>query len=137
MALPYFFGAYILLSMVSIVDTSNIVKDWTMTAAVVCGLYAFLIRRSESFTVTKEQVIHKKGIFSTQTEFLEMYRILDFKMKKPFLMRPLGAIIVILTTSVKNKRIVTLKGIPNSDIAFKLRDLVELQRKKKNVYVTE
>lgn len=96
--------------------------------------YKVLLIRSRKYIISKEQVIYKRGIFSIATDYLELYRVKDYKEYRPFFMRLISTMKVTLFTSDRSKRYLKMEGIPNSPVVAKLRELVELNRGLKRVY---
>lgn len=136
-SMPNFLIAFLIMAVLATFDESGDIRALTMPVGAVWFLYKFLLVRSNTFIIGKEKIVHKSGLFSITTEFLEMYRIRDFKIEQPFLLRLIKSMVVTLRTTDKYNPIVKMSGVLNSDIVYKIRDLVELQRKNKNVYVTE
>lgn len=133
-SLPFLLGAIITISLILGVEELNKYDPYMLPVSIGIYVYRVLLIRSNVFKVSKEQIVHEKGLFSKNVEFLEMYRIKDYNISKPFLMRLIGTMVVTLTTSERPKRIFEMKGVPSSQFVYSLRNLVELQRKNKRVY---
>lgn len=99
-------------------------------------LYAYqtLLTISIKYKLTEEQLIITKGIFSVQTDYLELFRVKDMITKKPFLMRLINAYNLTLYTSDKTDSILKIEGINQKDIQTTLRTYVDTNRKVKGVY---
>lgn len=136
-SLPYFVMGFVIMAVLGAFDESGEVGALALPVGAVWFAYKVLLVRSNTFIIGKENIVHKSGLFSITTEFLEMYRIRDFKIEQPLLLRLIGSMVVVLRTTDRYNPIVKMSGVLNSDIVYKIRDLVELQRKNKNVYVTE
>lgn len=136
-AVPSFCIAFFSIFLIGMMDMTKILWLLGFPLAILYYLYKVLLIRSEKLIISKEQILYEYGLFSVTIEFLEMYRIRDFTIEKPFLLRLIGAMEIIIRSTDKNNPNLILSGIKNSDVVFKIRDLVELQRKNKNVYVTE
>ncbi len=100
-------------------------------------LLHFMYLRSIVYTITEEQIIFKRGIFTINIDYIELYRVLDFNETRPFLMRFIGAMNFSMETSDKSHPTFTLTGIPKSNVDTLIRNLVEKNRKTKRVLVTE
>ncbi len=96
--------------------------------------YRILYIRSKKFEIDKEQIIYSRGIFNIDIDFLELYRVKDFKIRKSFGMRLIKAMKITLITSERDSTEFLMSGIKSSNITFQLRELVEWNRSKKNVY---
>ena len=63
--------------------------------------------------------------------------MLDFKETKPFLFRLIGGMTFAIETTDKSHPVFKLEGIPKSNIDAVIRELVEDNRERKRVFVTE
>lgn len=97
----------------------------------------FLYIKSMVYTITEEQILFKRGIFTIRTDYIELYRVLDFTVVRSFLLRIIGGMTFTLETTDKSHPMFEFTGIPKSDIDDYIRELVERNRSRKNVYVTE
>lgn len=97
-------------------------------------IYKVLLIRSNSYTITDQQIIFRRGLFSVYTDYVEIYRIKDFKEQRPFLLRLIGTMNVVLISSDRSVPNLTLKGIPSQAFVRSLREDVEYNRGIKRVY---
>lgn len=97
----------------------------------------FLYIKSIVYTVTDEQILFKRGIFTITTDYIELYRVLDFTVIRSFLLRLIGGMTFTVETTDKSHPVFKFAGIPNTDIDHFIRKLVEENRSRKNVFVTE
>ena len=97
----------------------------------------YLFIRSIKYTITDEQIIFTRGVFTITTDFIEVYRIVDSKVVRSFLLRLIGGMSFHMDTLDKSHPEFILKGIPKSDIETYVRSLVEKARGKKRVFITE
>jgi len=93
---------------------------------------AFIL--SHKFKITNEQIEYVRGVFSINSDFVELYRVKDLMIKRPFIMRLLTAQNLSLVTSDKSHPMLHMLAIPTSNIHEVLRELVELNRNNKGVY---
>ncbi len=98
------------------------------------GLYQTIFYLSVKYEIREGQIKYHRGVFGHQTDFLEIYRIKDFTVRKPFMLRILGAMHIHMATSDKSHPNFRMEGIPVSNIAEVMRDLTERARAKKGVY---
>ncbi len=96
-------------------------------------IYKFLYIKSMSYKITREQIVYTRGVFTITTDNIELYRVKDFTVKRPFLMRIIKAMNFSLITSDKTHPILDMVGIPKSNIDQVVRKLVEEQRRIKGV----
>lgn len=57
---------------------------WASLAIAVCLMYRFLYLRSMRFIITDEQIIYEHGVFRRTRDFMELYRIVDFREESIF-----------------------------------------------------
>lgn len=107
---------------------------YPITILLIIYAYQTLYTITLKYELTEEQLIITKGIFSVQTDYLELYRVKDMITKKPFLMRLINAYNLTLYTSDKTDSILKIQGINQNDIQTKFRDYVEINRKLKGVF---
>lgn len=96
-------------------------------------IYKFLYIKSMTYKITREQIVYTRGVFTITTDNIELYRVKDFTVKRPFLMRIIKAMNFSLITSDKTHPILDMVGIPKSNIDQVVRKLVEEQRRIKGV----
>lgn len=99
--------------------------------------YRMLYWRSIRYDISPQQIKYARGIFQRKVDFLEMYRIKDFDQRQSFIMNLLGIMHIRLMTSDISHPMLELKGIPRSNIADVLRDLIEQSRKENRVYAID
>ena len=90
-----------------------------------------------SFTIysfSKNKFYYKKGLFTTHSEEILLYRILDLQYRQTLWQRIFGVGTVILTTADKTTPVLELKSIKTPDRVRKaLSNLVEQRRDEKRV----
>lgn len=96
--------------------------------------YNVLLVLTIKYELTEEQFLITKGIFSIETNYLELYRIKDLKVNNPFIFRLIGAYNLTIFTSDKTDPILLIKGINQKDFSTKLRTYVEINRRLKGVF---
>lgn len=103
------------------------------SVALLIYVYKFFYIKSITYKITKEQIIYLRGVFTITTDNIELYRVKDFTVKRPFLMRIINAMNFSLMTSDKTHPVFDMIGIPKSNIDHVIRKLVEDQRRIKGV----
>ena len=97
------------------------------------GIKYLLIRTTE-YILTNERLVVKVGVFTRESEELELYRVRDWSVIKPFWLRLVDRGHVRLITTDASAPELTLKGITSPEaIREILRDNVEVARQKKRV----
>jgi membrane protein YdbS with pleckstrin-like domain len=94
--------------------------------------------RSVIYTLTTQRIQIERGLFSTIKASVELFRIDDFDIHRPFGMRVLGYSVLHLRSSDPDFQSVTIEGIPNLQaLADQLREcsLKERTRRKITTFV--
>ena len=94
--------------------------------------------RSVLYTLTTQRIQMERGLFSTIKSSVELFRIDDFDIHRPFGMRVLGHCVLHLRSSDPDFSAVTIQGIPNLEaLADQLREcsLRERTRRKITTFV--
>jgi uncharacterized membrane protein YdbT with pleckstrin-like domain len=88
-----------------------------------------------SYEVDSEELRHYSGVFQRKQEFIELYRIKDYKIEKPLIYRLFGLGNLTIYTSDKTTPIFHLDAIREPEEKYIiLRGLVELNRREKHVF---
>ena len=100
---------------------------WT----VILPLIVYLRTRFTIYELTEERFREKTGILSQTIEELELYRVRDYSVEKPFIMRLFGLGNLTLLTSDKTNPKIYLYAIKNvENVRDLFRKNVEATRKK-------
>jgi len=100
-------------------------------------MYRILYWRLVRYEISPQQIKYSRGVFQRRIDFLEMYRIKDFDQRQSLVMNMLGIMHIRLMTSDISHPILEMKGIPKSNIADVLRDLIEQSRRENRVYAID
>ena len=107
---------------------------WT----IVLPLIAYLKTRFTVYELSTERLKTKTGVLSQTINEIELYRVRDYRVEKPFIMRIFNLGNLTLITSDKTDKMITLFAISNVEtIADKLRKQVEIARKKTKTRETD
>jgi uncharacterized membrane protein YdbT with pleckstrin-like domain len=88
-----------------------------------------------TYEVDSEELRQYSGIFLRKHEYVELYRVKDYKIEKPLIYRMLGLGSLTIYTSDKTTPIFHLYAIRDPEEKYKvLRGLVELNRREKHVF---
>tara|TARA_B100000586_G_C19871631_1_gene327058 strand:+ start:82 stop:480 length:399 start_codon:yes stop_codon:yes gene_type:complete len=90
---------------------------WTIIPPII----VYLNTRFIKYELDSQRLKIKKGVLSQNIEETELYRVKDYSILKPFFLRLFGLGNLVLTTSDKNNKYVTLKAIKDVE---KIKDLV-------------
>jgi membrane protein YdbS with pleckstrin-like domain len=93
-----------------------------------------LVLYNITYIIEKEQIIIKYGVFFRVTDYLEMYRIYDYKKQRNIFEVVFGLMNVVLVTRDSGHPQVVFKGISNNDDVIPvIRDRVETEKQKKRI----
>ncbi len=98
------------------------------------GLWAYIVTLTTRYSITTQRLTYRRGVFSKETDVLELYRIKDMKVEEPFFLRLFGKGDVVMDTSDRSHPVFRLEAVPEP---IQLRDLlrqhVEKRRDEKRV----
>jgi len=88
-----------------------------------------------SYEIDHEELRYYSGILSRKHEYIELYRIKDFRVEKPMIYRMFGLGDLTIYTSDKTTPVLQLNAISEPEEKYTiLRGLVELNRREKHVF---
>lgn len=103
-----------------------IVLSWT----IIFPLCRYLKTRFTIYSFSQERFFMKTGILSQSIDEIELYRVRDYSIYKPFLLRLFGLGNLQIFTSDRTHSDFTMKGIKNpEEVISLLRENVEKARK--------
>ena len=114
--------------------------QWVL-AVITLGIAAIVFwvkSRSITYTLTTQRIQIERGLLSTIKESVELFRIDDFDLHRPFGMRVLGHCVLHLRSSDPDLQTVMIYGIPNLEaMSDTLREcsLKERTRRKITTFV--
>jgi len=88
------------------------------------AIYRWLVVKTTKFELTSERLVARRGIFSVETDTLELYRVHDMAVTESFLQRLVGLKTVQLVTGDTTSPRVLIDHIPAS---LKLQDTIRKQ----------
>lgn len=90
--------------------------------------------KSTRYELTTERLKVYQGVFSRETNELELYRVKDYRLQQPFLLRMVGRSTLELTTNDESSPVVRLAAVPNGQqLREQVRNLVEARRRIRQV----
>lgn len=97
-------------------------------------LWSFLDTWCEHYILTEERLILRTGVLSQRIDELELYRVKDYVLRKPFFLRLVGLGSITLVTSDRTNPVLMLRAIENSEaVKSMLREQVENLRRIRGV----
>ena len=98
-------------------------------------LYLFIYIRKMDFIITGEQLIHEHGVFVRDSEYIELYRVVDFKENRSFLQQLAGLKTVSVYSGDRNTPRLDIIGVRNSmNLVAHIRERVEYNKQRKGIY---
>ncbi len=98
------------------------------------AIYRWLLVNTTTYRLTSERLLTQRGIFSTTTDTLELYRVRDLEMSQTFLQRIWGLENIVLLTADETSPRILLDYMPKElGLSDKFRAQVEACRLAKRV----
>lgn len=100
-----------------------------------CAFWYLGYMRSLTYRISPEQLQVSFGVMTTEVEYMELFRINDYKESSTMLQKLFGIKNVIITSNESKTPELTLIGVPrNLDIISVIRQRVITNRKKYNIH---
>lgn len=96
--------------------------------AALIALYRFTYITKTRYIVTTESIVVRTGIIAVKFDFLELFRVKDFIVSQSVFERIFGLMTIKLHTTDLSTTILSIKGVPKSNIAENIRNLVQKSR---------
>lgn len=132
LGVPLSWGA-MLLAVAGVADYGLLLAAVWVGCGVAAG-YRLLLIRATRYQVSRSQIKMRRGLLHQVTDYTELYRVKDFRVRRSLWFRLLGLMHVTLYTSDVSNRVLQLRGLRHSNLPDVLRDLVEEARTRKRVY---
>ncbi|MDB4937159.1 MAG: hypothetical protein JWP87_4131 [Labilithrix sp.] len=102
-------------------------------------LVTFFQTRGVHYRITSQRVVIEKGVFSKRMEQLDLYRVVDYVVERPFGQRIMGTGNIILEAMDKTTPEIRIVGIKTNVMSLyeKLRYSTEQEKKKRGVRVLD
>lgn len=102
-------------------------------------IVAWFQTRGTHYKITSQRVVIEQGVFSKRMEQLDLYRVVDYVVERPFGQRIMGTGNIILEAMDKTTPEIRIVGIKTDVIKLyeKLRYSTEQEKKKRNVRVLD
>jgi uncharacterized membrane protein YdbT with pleckstrin-like domain len=97
-------------------------------------LARWLVTRSIVYEITTERIRFTTGILSRRSSELELYRVRDYSVVKPFLLRLVGRGDIVLESADRSTPVFVLHAIPDVDgLKDQIRNHTEIMRQRRGV----
>ena len=87
------------------------------------------------YIITDEQIIYLHGIMHRETDFMELYRVVDYQEKRTFMQQMAGLKNVVIYSMDRNTPVLTILGMKGKlELIGCIRERVEANKKRKGIY---
>lgn len=98
-------------------------------------LYLFIELRRMEYRVGDEQLVFEHGVFTRHSDYMELYRIVDFNEHRSLMQQIFGLKTVTIYSGDRNTPTLDVVGVRNSlDLVSLIRERVEFNKQRKGVY---
>lgn len=98
-------------------------------------LYQALYLARMRYVVTADQIIFLHGVFNRCTDYMEMYRVIDYQQNQSFMQQLSGLKTVVIYSGDRNSPIMRITGMKAGDnVVGAIRRRVEYNKKLKHIY---
>lgn len=101
------------------------------------ALVMWVKTRGLHYKITTQRVVIEEGVFSKRMEQIDLYRIVDYVVERPFTQRLMGTGNLVLEAMDKTTPEIRIEGIKTDVVALyeRLRYCTEQEKKKRGVRV--
>ena len=107
---------------------------WVSITIMLFAWYRYIFIRRILYEITPEVIRFSRGVFFRRTDMIEMFRIKDYILTRPFIFQIFGIMDLTLKTTDPENPIVWLRGIPVSDLVDVIREHVQETRQHNRIY---
>lgn len=117
---------------------------WPYISWAYLALYALLlitlatryaVLRAFSWEISDVKICRRHGILTQQTDYIELYRVVDYRESQTFLQRLFGVKTVVIISTDKSDPSMLICGVPaKADLVTHTRNLVEQNKKENHIY---
>ena len=116
---------------------------WMLLAAVLMTAYlmtSFLFHKMLyisriQYIVTEEQIMYLHGILSHQTDYMELYRVVDYQQNRTFMQQLTRLKTITIMSGDRNMPVLNIIGVrEDEDLVQEIRRRVEYNKKQKSIY---
>lgn len=114
---------------------SDCLLFWASLAIGLCLVYHFFYLKLTVFHITPEQLIYEHGVFHRTRDYLELYRVVDFREDSNFLQQLFGIKTIRLYSGDRTLPCLKMSGVAVHDnLIHHIRERVNYNRKKNGIY---
>lgn len=98
-------------------------------------LYVFVYLRRMEYRINSEQLIMEHGVFTRRSDYLELYRIVDFNEHRTILQQICGLKTITIYSGDRSNPKLAIIGVKNDlDLVSLIRERVEYNKQRKGIY---
>lgn len=104
-------------------------------AIIIFLLYRMLYISRIQYIVTEEQIMYMHGILSHQTDYMELYRVVDYQQNRTFMQQLTRLKTITIMSGDRNMPVLNIIGVrEDEDLVQEIRRRVEFNKKQKSIY---
>lgn len=102
---------------------------------VVYLIYQFFYLLRMKYVITDEQLIFLHGVFQHSTDYMELYRVIDYQQNRTLLQQLFGIKTVTILSGDRNMNRLDIIGVlENENVVNEIRQRVEYNKRMKSIY---
>ena len=102
--------------------------------AVYC-IYRYQYLTTTTYTITDEQLCFEMGVFTRNIDFVELYRVVDYREQQSFMQKLIGVKTITIYSGDHSTPQLHIKGIDNNlSLIAEIRSRVEDNKLKRRIY---
>lgn len=104
-------------------------------AIIIFLLYRMLYISRIQYIVTEEQIMYMHGILSHKTDYMELYRVVDYQQNRTFMQQLTRLKTITIMSGDRNMPVLNIIGVrEDEDLVQEIRRRVEFNKKQKSIY---
>lgn len=105
----------------------------------ISALVQYISTRGTTYKVTTQRIVIEKGVFSKRMEQIDLYRVVDYVVERPFGQRIMGTGNIVLEAMDKTTPEIRIEGVKTDVMRLyeQLRHATETEKKKRGVRVLD
>lgn len=113
----------------------NFILAYFAWAIIIFLLYRMLYISRIQYIVTDEQIMYLHGILSHQTDYMELYRVVDYQQSRTFMQQLTRLKTITIMSGDRNLPVLNIIGVrEDEDLVQEIRRRVEHNKKLKSIY---
>ena len=102
------------------------------------AVWKYLVIRATQYQLTTERYRTRYGVLNKTIDEIELYRVRDYRIDQPILLRVFGLSNLVMETSDRSHPVAVIRAIPHGEkVLHRLRRQVEYCRQAKRVRAVE